>query len=102
MNMIERMDLFAESEPTICVWCRWCGAVVLGDVWGYVCLRSAESIGKRVKNAIRPFPVNTEDRRTRVQCVNADEHHPECFVPTRLTDKRIKLMDILGLMPEEQ
>lgn len=97
---IQRIDWFAEREPTMCVWCRWCGVVMLGDAWGYVCIRSIEAITKRVKNAIRPFPVNTEGKRSRVQCVNADEYHPECFVPTKRADKRIETIGMLGLMPE--
>ena len=100
-STIERFDWFAESEPRMCVWCRLCGAVMLDGVWGYICTRSCEDITKRVKNAIKPFPVNTDGRRTRVQCVNADEFHPECFVPTKLTDGRIELMRQLGLIPKE-
>lgn len=100
-NVLERMDWFAESEPQMCVWCKLCGVVMRGDVWGYVCIKSCEDITKRVKNAIKPFPPNTDGKRTRVQCVNPDEMHPECFVPTKLTDKRIRLMDVLGLMPDD-
>lgn len=100
MSIIERMDLFAESEPRICVWCRDCGVVMCDGVWGYVCLRAGNhrQLNKRIKNVITPFPVNTENTRTGIQCVNADEHHDECFRPTRLTDKRIKLLDAIGLL----
>ena len=99
MNVIERMDMFAESEPRICVWCRHCGVVVCDGLWGYVCLRlgNHRDLNKRMKNVIMPFPVNTEGTRTGIQCVNADERH-DCFEPTKLTDKRIKLLDVLGLL----
>ena len=100
-SILERMDMFAEAEPRICVWCRHCGIVLTGPVWGYVCIRSCEDITRRVKSAIKPFPPNTGGKRTRLQCVNADEWHEECFVPTKLTDRRIRLMDMLGLMPVE-
>lgn len=98
MSVLERMDMFAESEPRMCVWCKYCGVIVTGYAWGYACIRSAEDMTKRHKGVIQPFPPNTGNRRTRVQCVNPDEMH-DCFVPTKLTDKRIKLMDALGLMP---
>lgn len=97
-KVFERIDLFAESEPRICVWCRHCVAMVGGYTWGYACTKSAEEITKRHKGAITPFPPTTNGKRTRVQCVNPDEMH-ECFEPTRLTDRRIRLMDALGLMP---
>lgn len=100
-NVLERMDWFSESEPMMCVWCKWCGVVLRGDVWGYVCIRSIEDITKRVKNAIKPFPVNTDGKRSRVQCVNADEMHPECFVPTKSDDERIETVRMLGLMPND-
>lgn len=100
MNVIERLDLFAESEPRICVWCRHCVAMVGGYTWGYACTRSAEEITRRHKGAIMPFPVNTEGKRTRVQCVNPDEMH-ECFEPTPLTSPRMRLMDALGLLPDD-
>lgn len=100
MNALERLDLFAESEPRICIWCKWCGVVITGHHWGNVCIKHAENITKRHKGAIQPFPVNTGGRRTRVQCVNDDEHH-DCFEPAKLTDKRIRLMDALGLLPED-
>ena len=98
MSVIERMDLFVESEPRICVWCRHCGAVVCDGLWGYVCLKHGNhrDLTKRMKNVLVPFPPNVE-ARTGVQCVNADERH-DCFEPTRLTDKRIELLDALGLL----
>lgn len=101
MSVIERMDMFAESEPRICVWCRHCGVVVCDGLWGYVCLSAGNhrDLNKRMKNVITPFPVNTEGTRTGIQCVNADERH-ECFEPTKLTDDRIKLLDVLGLLEE--
>jgi hypothetical protein len=97
--VLERIDMFAESEPRICVWCRNCGIVVCDGLWGYVCLAASNSrtLNKRAKGVIQPFPVNTENTRSGIQCVNPDEAH-DCFVPTRLTDKRIRLMDALGLM----
>ncbi len=101
-NVLERMDWFAESEPRICVWCKLCGVVVTGHTWGYVCTRSAEDITKRVKNAIKPFPPGTGGRRTRGQCVNPDEWHDKCFVPTKLTDQRIRLIDAMGLLPDDE
>lgn len=96
------MDLFAESEPHVCVWCRNCGVVVCDGLWGYVCLAAENGrvLTKRTNGTIAPFPPNTENRRTGIQCVNPDERH-DCFVPTKLTDKRIKVMDMLGLMPED-
>ena len=97
-EILERIDLFAESEPRICVWCKYCVAMVGGYTWGYACTKSAEDMTKRHKGVIKPFPASTGGRRTRVQCVNPDEMH-DCFEPTKLTDKRIKLMDALGLMP---
>jgi hypothetical protein len=97
-EVLERIDLFAESEPRICVWCKCCVAMVGGYTWGYACTKSAEDITKRHKGAIMPFPPSTGGKRTRVQCVNPDEMH-DCFEPTKLTDKRIKLLDALGLMP---
>lgn len=101
MNVIERMDMFAESEPTMCVWCRHCGAVVCDGLWGYVCLRAdnGKVLNRRHKGVIKPFPVNTENTRTGVQCVNADERH-DCFEPTKLTDKRLRLLDALGLLDD--
>lgn len=98
------MDWFAESEPRICVWCRHCGVVMCDGVWGYVCLRAGNHrrLNKRIKGVITPFPVNTEGTRTGIQCVNPDEYHDECFVPTKLTDPRIRLMDMLGLMPDDE
>ena len=100
MGLIEKMDLFAESEPRVCVWCRHCGVVLRGGLWGYVCLNAdnARTLGKRVSGVIQPFPVNTENTRTGVQCVNADECH-DCFEPTKLDDPRIRVMDALGLVP---
>lgn len=102
MDVIERMDLFAESEPRICVWCRNCGAVVCDGLWGYVCLRAdnGRTLNRRMKGVITPFPVNTDNTRTGVQCVNADETH-DCFEPTKLTDKRLRLLDALGLLKED-
>lgn len=102
MNALQRMDLFAESEPRICVWCHNCGVVVCQGLWGYVCLAAKNGLdmNRRKKGTIMPFPVNTDGHRTAVQCVNADETH-DCFVPTKLTEKRMKLIDVLGLMPEE-
>ena len=95
---IERFDPFVESEPRICVWCRYCGVVRRDDsVWGYVCIRSCEDISKRVNNAIKPFPVQTGGTRTRLQCVDADEMH-DCFMPTKRDDRRISLLDELGLL----
>jgi len=94
-----RIDMFVESEPTMCVWCRYCGVTKRSDsVLGYVCLKSMETIGKRTKGVIKPFPVNTEGTRSRVQFVNADEFHPECFRPTLRDDPRILLLDELGLL----
>lgn len=102
MNVLKRLDLFAESEPRICVWCRNCGVVVCDGLWGYVCLaaKNGRVLNRRMKNVIMPFPVNTDGTRTGVQCVNPDEMH-DCFVPTKLTDGRIKVIEMLGLMPEE-
>lgn len=99
MSIIERLDLFAESEPRICLWCRNCGVVMCDGIWGYVCLRAGNhrNLTKHMKNVILPMPVNTEGTRTGVQCVNADEMH-ECFVPTKLTDGRIKLLDAMGYL----
>ena len=107
MSILETADVdiltqimgFADSEPHICVWCRHCGAVVCDGLWGYVCLRRGHNrdLTKRMKNVITPFPVNTEGTRTGVQCVNADERH-ECFRPTRVTDKRIYLLDALRML----
>lgn len=101
-SILERMDWFAESEPRICVWCRNCGIVMCDGLWGYVCLKAGNhrDLNKRMKNVIQPFPVNTDDVRTGIQCVNADEMH-DCFQPTKLTDRRIRLMDMLGLMPDD-
>jgi hypothetical protein len=98
-GIIESINLFEESEPQICVWCRHCAAIVAGYTYGYACLKSAESISKRHKGAIQPFPVNTEGHRTRVQCVNADERH-DCFEPTKVGDKRMKLLETMGLLGE--
>ena len=96
--MIPRVDMFVESEPRMCVWCRYCGVVRRDrDIWGYVCIKSCEDITKRVKSAIRPFPVQTGGTRTRVQCVDADEMH-DCFMPTLRDDDRIYLLDELGLL----
>lgn len=101
MNVIERMDWFAESEPRICLWCKDCGVVMCDGLWGYVCLRVGHhrDITKRMKDAILPMPVNTECKRTGIQCVNADEMH-DCFVPTKLTDKRIRLLDAMGYLED--
>lgn len=96
---IRRFDWFEESQPRMCVWCRYCGYVDLGYEWGYVCIRSAEDVGKRAKGVIQPFPVNTGGTRTRVQCVNADEMH-ECFAPTKEGSERIGLLRRLGLLRE--
>lgn len=103
MNVIEKMDMFAESEPQMCVWCKHCGVVVCDGLWGYVCLRAdnMKMLGKRNKGVIQPFPVNTGGHRTGVQCVNADEWH-ECFVPTKLTDGRIRTLDAIGLLPDDE
>lgn len=98
MSDIPKMDMFVESEPHMCVWCRYCGVVRRGkDIWGYVCIRSCESITKRVKNAIKPFPVQTDGGRTRLQCVDAEEIH-DCFKPTLRNDDRIYLLDELGIL----
>lgn len=100
-DALTRMDMFAESEPRCCLWCRHCGAVVTGGLWGYVCLLPVHmrDLTKRIKGVVTPFPLHTENRRTGVQCVNADERH-ECFEPTRLTDKRIRLLDAMGYVEE--
>ena len=99
MSVIERMDLFAESEPRICLWFKHCGVVMCDGLWGYVCLRAGHhrDLNKRMKGVIKPFPVNTDGTRTGIQCVNADERH-DCFRPTRLTDGRIRLLDAMGYL----
>lgn len=95
---MEKMDMFVESEPRICIWCRYCGVVKRDrNIWGYVCIKSCENITKRVKNAIVPFPAQTGGTRTRVQCVDDYEMHG-CFKPTLRDDDRIYLLDELGLL----
>lgn len=99
-SILQQIRLFADSEPHICVWCKWCGAIVTGHRWGFACVRSAEDMTKRHKGAIQPFPVRTGGKfRTRVQCVEPDEHH-DCWEPTEITDKRMHLLDALGLLEE--
>lgn len=96
---IDKLDFFVESQPRMCIWCCYCAVAHLSkdEIWGYICVRHCEDITKRVKNAIKPFPVNTDGKRTRVQCVNADESH-NCFKPTERTSSRIRLLDEFGLL----
>jgi hypothetical protein len=98
-TILEHLFTFENSEPQICIWCKYCGAIITSGVWGYACIRSAEDMTKRHKGVIKPFPPNTEDSRTRVQCVNPDERH-DCFVPTPATSKRMKLLDAMGLLED--
>ena len=96
--MIERFDLFQESQPRICLWCRDCGVVFCGGTWGYVCLRHGNhrDLTKRMKGVLTPFPPNVEFR-TGVQCVNPDESH-DCFRPTPRDSARSGLLEDMGYL----
>lgn len=99
LNVLQQIKMFADNEPHICVWCKWCAAAVTGGLWGYICTKSTQDMTKRHKGVITPFPVGSGNRRVRVQCVAADEHH-DCWEPTEITDKRLNLLDALNLLEE--
>ncbi len=98
--MIKRFNILEESEPQMCISCRY-GIVHVGyedaadDGQRVSCMKHHKD-ERRQPKAMKPLPPNT-DARTWTPTFNADEHR-DCFEPTPVGSPKMTWLERLGLL----